>query len=170
MKTKSPYNELILIRHAKSSWADPRLSDWERPLNGRGKRDAPFMGQRLARHHCLPDRVIASPAKRARKTARVICKKLSFAKKKILFDDLLYTADLMDLYRVVRSCEDTVNRLFVVGHNFVITDFAVDLTGVHIDNIPTCGIAGIRFPSSSWSTVAPRSGKLLFFDYPKKHR
>ncbi|MEN8199721.1 MAG: histidine phosphatase family protein [Thermodesulfobacteriota bacterium] len=166
---QSPVKELILIRHAKSSWAEPKLSDRERPLNKRGKRDAPFMGERLAGHQCLPDRVVASPARRARKTARIICKRLSFPSKEIILEERLYTADIMDLYRVVRSCDDQVSRLFLVGHNYVITDMAEDLSGAAIDNIPTCGMVGLRFPALSWPQVGPGTGELLFFDYPKKH-
>jgi len=160
--------ELILIRHAKSSWSDPSLADHDRPLNKRGKRNAPLMGKRLARHYCLPDRVVASPAKRARKTARIICKQLPFPKKEIILEERLYSSDIMDLYGIVRSCDERVKRLFLVGHNFVITDFAEELTGVSISNIPTCGIVGIRFNVLCWAQVQQSSGKLLFFDYPKK--
>ncbi len=171
MDTRTEYisKELFLIRHAKSSWSDPLLSDRERPLNKRGKRDVPFMGKRLADYDSLPDLVISSPAKRAQKTARGICKQLSYPKKNIVFEKQLYTADIMDLYNAVHSCSDQVRRLFLVGHNFVITDFACELTGKVIANIPTCGIVAMRLTSHSWSQMTPGSANLLFFDYPKKH-
>lgn len=169
MTTDHPAREIILIRHAKSSWSNPDLSDRDRPLNKRGKRDAPFMGQRLARYQCLPDLVISSPAKRARRTICKICKKLSYPKKKIVIDERLYTSDIQDLYRLLQSCNDEVHRLFLVGHNYVITDFAEELTGADLCNIPTCGMVGIGFANVSWARVKPEGGELLFFDYPKKH-
>ena len=168
LMSKSSPKELILIRHAKSSWADPSLDDRDRPLNKRGKRDAPFMGKRLASHSCIPDKIISSPAKRTRKTARTIARQLSYPKKDIILLEDLYTSSVNTMYRVVRACDEDVNRLFLVGHNYVITDFCVDLTGAAIDNIPTCGIAGIRF-TGPWSHIASDSGELLFFDYPKLH-
>ena len=166
--SKSSLKELILIRHAKSSWADPSLDDRDRPLNNRGKRDAPFMGKRLASHSCIPDKIISSPARRARKTARIIARQLSYPKKDIVLLEDLYTSSINSMYRILHACEKGVNRLFLVGHNYVITDFCVDLTGADIENIPTCGIAAIRF-KGSWSHIAPESGELFFFDYPKLH-
>lgn len=167
--TDNPGKELILIRHAKSSWSDPNLLDWARPLNKRGKRDAPFMGKRLAQHKCLPDLIISSPTKRTQKTTLKICKQLAYPKKKIVINELLYTSDIQDIYRLVRSCNHKTDRLFLVGHNYVITHFAEELTGADIFNIPTCGIVGIRFAITSWNQVKAGEGELLFFDYPKKH-
>ena len=170
MKTQSKKRpkELFLIRHAKSSWADPLLNDHDRPLNKRGKRDVPVMGKRLAKQKTMPDLVIASTAKRARKTARGICRQIAYPKKEILFNLRLYTAYINSLYQVVHSCDDRIQRLFLVGHNYVITDFACELTGEEIVNIPTCGIVAMRLTMDSWSQLATGSGKLLFFDYPKK--
>ena len=160
--------ELLLIRHAKSSWDKPFIRDRDRPLNKRGKRNIPVMGKRLSRNGWLPDLVVTSPAKRARKTARGICREFYYPKKNITVEEKLYTADVMDLYTVIRSCSDQVRRLVLVGHNFVITDFANDLASLHIENIPTCGLVAIRFPVSSWTQIEPGCGELLFFDYPKK--
>lgn len=167
MCASSP-KELILIRHAKSSWADPSLDDRDRPLNKRGKRDAPFMGKRLASHSCLPDKIISSPARRARKTARIIARQLSYPKKDIILLEDLYTSSINAMYRVLRGCDNEINRLFLVGHNYVITDFCVDLTGTDITNLPTCALVGIRF-TTPWPDIVPNSGELLFFDYPKRH-
>ncbi len=167
---KANRKELFLIRHAKSSWADPRLNDHDRPLSKRGKRDVPVMGQRLASCEAMPDLVIASTAKRAKKTARGICKQLSYPKKNIIYNPTLYTSDIMHLYQAVQACDDQIMRLFLVSHNFVITDFACELTNEKIVNIPTCGIVAMRLTVDSWSQVIAGSGRLLFFDYPKKQR
>ncbi len=160
---------LYLIRHAKSSWTDPSASDFERKLNKRGKRDAPFMGARLAKYDLMPDAVYASPAKRARKTALAVTKEIGFPKEKIIFDETLYTFGMRELFQVIQRIPNKENSIFLVGHNYAITDLAVTLTGAPIDNVPTAGIVGIELKISTWKDVAPGVGELLFFDYPKKH-
>ncbi len=160
---------LYLIRHAKSSWSDPTASDFERKLNKRGKRDAPFMGSRLAKYEIIPDAIYASPAKRARKTALAVAKKIGFPQGNITFDDTLYTFTIAELFGVVQNISDKENVVFIVGHNYAITDLAVTLTGASIENVPTAGIVGIDLKITSWKDVSPGTCKLLFFDYPKKH-
>ena len=160
---------LYLIRHAKSSWAEPGLRDFDRPLNNRGKLDAPFMGKRLADQGIRPDLMLASPAKRARKTAKCIAEAVSYPAKEIVFIDAIYEAAVADLFGIVGQAPDDVDVLFLVGHNYAITDLAESLTGQSLGNIPTGGIAGIEFAVSAWSEIALGSGRLLFLDYPKKH-
>ena len=142
-----------LIRHAKSSWSDSSLADIDRPLNKRGERDAPFMGERLSQAGILFDLMLSSPAKRARKTARIIAGKVGYRKKDIVFNDDIYTADLMVLQRFVCRTGDAVGSLALVGHNYVLTEFAEWLTGEVIVNIPTSGIVAIDFDADSWKTV-----------------
>ena len=160
---------LYLIRHAKSSWAEPGLRDFDRPLNNRGKLDAPFMGMRLADQGIRPDLMLASPAKRARKTAKCIAEAVAYPAKEIVFIDAIYEAAVADLFGIVGQAPDDVGVLFLVGHNYAITDLAESLTGQSLGNIPTGGIAGIEFAVSAWSEIALGSGRLLFLDYPKKH-
>jgi len=160
---------LYLIRHAKSSWAEAGLGDFDRPLSHRGKADAPFMGQRLAGHGARPGLIVASPAKRARKTARIIAEALGFAEKSIHFDPVLYMAEVPILLETIAGVPDSTEELALVGHNYGITDLAEWLTGRSLGNIPTCGIVGIGFDCRSWSDLKEGSGRLLFFDYPKQH-
>lgn len=160
---------LYLIRHAKSNWNDSALSDFDRPLNKRGKRDAPFMGQRLAAASVCPDLIIASSAKRARKTARIISKEIGYPKARIVLTDTIYTSELGQLLEIIRSTGSDIQSLGLVGHNFVITELAEWLTGRSIVNIPTCGIVAIAFDIKQWRKVEGQTGKLVFFDYPKKH-
>lgn len=161
---------LYLIRHAKSSWANPGLDDIDRPLNKRGKRDAPFMGGRLYRYGVRPDIIYTSPAKRARKTAKHIALALEYPLTAIEQHGDIYTSDLQRLLGVVRKTSQPVNTLFLVGHNYVITDLAEYLTAKQLGNIPTCGIVGISFAQETWREIAAGEGTLLFFDYPKKHK
>ena len=160
---------LYLIRHAKSSWSDPGLSDHDRPLNKRGKRDVPFMGQRMAGYQHRPEMIISSPARRARTTARGIGKAIGFSKKEIVLDDELYTFSCGGLLEVIRKAPDSVNILAVVGHNYGMTDCAELLSGESLDNVPTCGIVLISFSLPSWNMIVDGSGSLLLFDYPKLH-
>ncbi len=160
---------LYLIRHAKSSWAQPGLDDIERPLNGRGKRDAPFMGARLKKHGVSPDLIYTSPARRARKTAKYIALSVGYPFQNIEQKAGIYTSDMSRLLAVVKETDDHVDNLFLVGHNYVLTDFAEYLTDELLGNIPTCSIVAISFDVRLWSEVSGGAGQLLFFDYPKKH-
>ena len=160
---------LYLIRHAKSSWADPGMPDFDRPLNGRGKADAPFMGKRLADHGVSPDLILSSPAKRARKTARRIAETVGFPKDLIRFDETIYEADVPDLLAAIARVPDKYDVLFFVGHNCGLTDLMEWLMGRNAGVIPTCGIVGIEFDRLSWQDLREGSGRLLFIDFPKKH-
>lgn len=161
--------QLYLIRHAKSSWNHPDLSDIDRPLNKRGKRDAPFMGQRLASASICPDLMVSSPAHRARKTARIIAGEVGYNKSDILFKSEIYTSDLIELLTVIGATEKSVDSLALVGHNHVITECAEWLTGASIVNMPTSGIVAVEFAGEDWHGLKKHSGSLIFFDYPKLH-
>ncbi len=163
---------LYLIRHAKSSWSDPGLSDFDRPLNKRGKRDTPFMGTRMAAFDYRPEMIISSSAKRARKTARTIGAACGFKKNDIILKDSLYTFSANGILESIRQVPDSVNVLAVVGHNHGLTECAELLSGEFIDNVPTCGVVLISFSVVSWDKLAFHSsdkGKMLIFDYPKRH-
>lgn len=159
---------LYVMRHAKSSWADPLLPDFDRPLNERGKADAPEMGKRLKKKGIHPDLIISSPARRAFKTAQKVAKAIDYPKNKILTDKMLYLAGASAILAVVKETADTVNSLMIFGHNPGWTDFVNEMTGSHIDNIPTAGIAAIQFDVNSWEDIGKNKGKLLLFDYPKR--
>ncbi len=160
---------LYLIRHAKSSWKDSSLADFERPLNKRGKRNAPFMGKRLQFYQILPALILSSPAKRARKTARMIAQEIGFPKKQIVYDDDIYDASTSTLFHMIRNLDDAAMDAMLFGHNPGITTLAECLTDTLIENVPTCGIFCIDFAVDSWSNIVEGSGTVVFFDYPRKH-
>lgn len=161
---------IIIIRHAKSSWSDLRLDDFDRPLNKRGKRNAPFMGQKLKEKQIMPDIILSSPAKRARKTAIAIAKAIDYPKKKIVFDDNLYHSDAMYLLELVRNQDDEDETIMLFGHNPDFNDFAdILLEQNPVYNIPTTGIYCIRFDVDSWEKVQKGNGEAVFFDYPKRY-
>ncbi len=163
---------LYIVRHAKSSWADPSLADLARPLNKRGRRDAPAMGQRLADKKIKVDAIWCSPALRAVETATVFTQALNIPRKLITQHERIYTSSVDDLLSEVRSCPDKHKTLLIVGHNPVLSEFAnflLDATlAPEIVSFPTSGIAALEFKCSSWQQIQGNAGRLLFFDYPKK--
>ena len=110
-------HELIILRHAKSDWDSGASSDFDRPLSRRGKQDAPRVGRWLHEQGLIPDHVISSPAKRAKKTARAVCEALAIKRKRLHFDERVYMADLDTLLTVISEVSPEVRRLLLVGHN-----------------------------------------------------
>jgi phosphohistidine phosphatase len=158
---------LLLIRHAKSSWDDFSIQDFDRPLNDRGKRDAPMMAQRLKGKGLQPDALLASPAKRARKTAEIFAEELDYPRTKIDWVQELYLATPSVFTQVISQVSDDHDFIAVFSHNNGLTDFANQLTNVRIDNIPTCGIFAVKIPITRWNQFPEAKKEFWFFDYPK---
>lgn len=158
---------LLLIRHAKSDWGDPLLKDIDRPLNDRGKRDAPLMAHRLLDKKTNIDAFISSPAKRARKTAELFAKEYQRKKEEILFVKELYLAEPAVFFDVISRVSDDYDSIAIFSHNPGITDFANMLTSARIDNIPTCGIFAIKPGIKKWKDFSDLENEFYFFDYPK---
>jgi len=161
---------LVVIRHAKSSWDDPALTDRERPLNRRGKRDAPLMGGVLKARGLTPDLVLTSPAKRARRTARLIAAELGIPNDRIVPKPELYLQGVPPVLELLTALPDTLNRIYLIGHDPDLSELVNLLTGEETSNLPTCGIASIEFALESWALAGAGLGRLTFFDYPKRHR
>lgn len=159
---------LYLLRHAKSSWKDAKLSDIDRPLNKRGKEDAPEMAKRLQKLEVLPDFIISSPAKRAFKTIQIIAPILGYTEKNLKIDMRLYGANVEELIRVVQEELDQHESIMLVGHNPGFTHLVEVLSGIAIDNLPTCGLVRIDFDIAHWNEVEMGKGSLALFEYPKK--
>ncbi|HQQ82566.1 MAG TPA: histidine phosphatase family protein [Cyclobacteriaceae bacterium] len=159
---------LYLVRHAKSSWDNPDLDDFDRPLNERGLRDAPRMGERLNQRDINPDIILSSEAVRALETARVLAQRLQHAERKIVTDSKLYHADEETLLHYVQRIPNEHRTAMLVGHNPGLTEFAALLVDDFEEDIPTCGIVAITFQVDAWKKVLPQTGRLKFFDYPKK--
>ena len=160
---------LYLVRHAKSSWEDPNLSDFERPLNKRGLRDAPFMGNILSQKIECPQMVISSSAQRAITTANIIAEYLNFDRNKIVKEEKVYHAVVSDLMRIIYSVPDKVNSLMLFGHNPTFTQTVNYLSDKKIENIPTCGFVQINFRLDSWNDLEGNTGKQVLFEFPKKY-
>jgi phosphohistidine phosphatase len=163
--------KLYLVRHAKSSWDDLDLPDFDRPLNKRGKKDAPRMAKRLKEKRVTPDFMISSPAKRALDTCKEFAKILDFDKSKITEVRTLYHANEDQLLNVLRKLKDlprdSEEVVLLFGHNPGLTEFANALLNTYIDNIPTCGIVAAKLNITKWNETEFGCGQLEFFDFPK---
>lgn len=159
---------LTLVRHAKSSWKDAALADLDRPLSGRGKRDAPRIGERLATQGLRPDIILVSPARRARKTAQLLAMAIPTAAGRILADPALYEASAAVLLARVRALDETWQHVMLVGHNPGLTDFANLLTGFGIDNLPTCAVLVADLDIASWRGTSPGCGRAALYVVPKQ--
>ena len=158
---------IILLRHAKSSWKDSSLNDHERPLNKRGKRDAPIMAKQLRNRNIIPDLIISSSSKRTLDTAKVFAEVLEF-KSHIQQSKKLYEASSYEILNHINKIDDAYNNILVVCHNPGITDLANFLSDYFVNNIPTTGMVGFSF-NKSWDDLKEKSCSFLFFDYPKKY-
>jgi phosphohistidine phosphatase len=159
--------QLLLVRHAKSDWADPSLNDFDRPLNERGKQDAPVMAHRLLDNKVKIDTFISSPAKRASKTAGIFAKAYKTKKDDILFRDELYGAASNIFWDVIAKADNKSDSIAVFSHNPGITDFANLLSSTRIDNIPTCGVFAVKADCDKWKNFKEAEKEFLFFDFPK---
>ena len=157
---------IIIVRHAKSSWDDHTLTDFDRPLNERGKHDAPIMAERLLKKQPGVQAFISSPAKRARKTATIFAKAYGMEKEEILLKDELYMATESVFYKVIGQLPESLSTIAVFAHNPGLTDFVNSLTEVRIDDVPTCGMFAVSY-DGDWQSFRTATRQFLFFDYPK---
>ena len=160
---------LLIVRHAKSSWDVGSLNDFERPLNDRGKKDAPIMAKRLIEKKLNIDAFVSSPAKRAKKTAELFCNAYHKTEDDIILMSMLYGASVEVFYEVMEQLDDNFSKVAVFSHNPGITEFVNTLTdSLKIDSIPTCGIFAVHIQSEKWKDFKKSKKEFLFFDYPKK--
>jgi phosphohistidine phosphatase len=158
---------LILVRHAKSSWGDLTLPDFDRPLNERGKLDAPMMAQRLKNLGVIPDAFVSSPAKRARKTAQAFAEVLGAMDTRILFIESLYHASPETFHQVVSELDNQYHTVILFSHNPGITLFAGQQEVARIDDMPTCAVFALRSDAKKWTDFRLSKKSFWFFDYPK---
>lgn len=159
--------QLTIVRHAKSDWSTG-LTDFQRPLNRRGKKAAPEMGKRLAAAGYVPDLILSSPAERTRSTAAAVTAALGLDPSMILFDDRLYGAGVGLFLEVLAEIDPTVVHTMLVGHNPGITDLANYLGDRPIQNVPTAGVVHIEMEVRGWRDLTQSCGPTVMFDYPKR--
>ncbi len=159
---------LYLIRHAKSSWKDIALDDFDRPLSIRGKNDVQLMANKLNELDILPDLIISSPAKRATTTANTIANTIGY-KKKIEYENKIYESNMITLKNLIKGIDDEYNTVFIVGHNPGLNMLAEELCGF-LKNIATTGIVAINFDCNLWNEISNQNSYLIEYIYPKKYK
>ncbi len=157
---------LYLIRHAKSDWNDESKSDFDRGLNRRGEKAILIMANALKEKKVMPDLILSSSAKRAKLTAKGLAKKIGYCGK-IQYIDALYMAEPETIHRLIKDVNDTVDTLFIVGHNPETTELSNMMVDDYITNVPTLGIVAFKIPIDHWIKFKLTEGKTEFFIYPK---
>lgn len=161
---------LVLIRHSKSDWTNKELTDKQRPLNKRGKRDAPFMAKLLyQRQDIHPTLFITSPAERSIQTAKEFAKIFNYDFSKSLINDEVYSSGVQDIVKLISEIDNKHTCVLLFGHNPEITHLANQLSDSFIENIPTTGVLCIDFDFDDWKDILTKRGKTRFFEYPKKY-
>ena len=156
---------LILVRHAKSSWSNPSLTDFDRPLNKRGVLNAPVMGQRIRDYGIHLDTIITSTAERAQETSKLIAKEITYDLEGIDLEPDLYHASREVFINILSKQQN--RNIAMVGHNPGIQDFSYWLSSEPTVNFPTCGVIHISFSLDNWTKISKNSGKAMRFEYPK---
>lgn len=165
--------ELLLLRHAKSDWGTGAAADFDRPLAKRGRKDAPLVGAWLYREGMTPDHFISSPAARARETAVLVCKALDLKKKRIVWDEGIYDADLPSLLAVLARVPPRALTVLLVGHNPGLEELLRFLTGNDLDEpgdgklMPTAALARLEMPDD-WSELEVGCATVMSIVRPKQ--
>ncbi len=161
--------KLFLIRHGKSSWSNPDLQDFDRPLNKRGIRDAPFMAKMLVGKGIKADQIVTSPANRAISTARQFAAEQGINQEDLVIQHGIYEAYPELLLQLVREFSDDLDTVLMFGHNPGFTYLANMFEGDYIVNIPTCGIVEINADIQKWEDLGGTNGKIANFYFPKQY-
>ncbi len=159
---------LVIVRHGKSSWDDPFLSDHQRPLAKRGLKDAPIMGARLAEWGPPVDRVISSSAVRALATAELVTEEMGLPWDEIQIEDDLYHATENEMLELIQEQEDYLDGVMLFGHNPGMTYLVNDLSDLDLENLPTCGVVILQFDVESWSEIGDVLASSAEVDFPKR--
>ena len=161
--------KLYLVRHAKSSWKEEGIKDFDRPLKGRGIRDAHTTAQWLQKQEEAPELMISSPATRAMHTALIFAQELQYPFSDIHIEANLYHGDRDDILQALAKLDNSIHSVFLFGHNPTLTNFVNHCIDHIIDNVPTTGVACLKFESEDWKALG-QEAELMFFDYPKRRK
>lgn len=159
---------IFIVRHAKSCWEDVSSTDKDRPLNTRGKKNAPDMAAHLLKNEGIPDLLVSSPAKRALSTAKIFAKQFQIDSDQILIVDRIYEAFPDDLMKVILQLPDDKHKVYLFGHNPGITYLVNRFDGGEdISNVPTTGIIRMDTTADSWSQFSPSNSRIVAYYAPK---
>lgn len=169
---------ILILRHAKSDWSNLGKADFDRPLAKRGLEDAPRMGRVLALFDCVPDKIIASPARRAKQTAEMVAKACGY-QQAIQWEEIIYGGDHSDLITILQQLPNRIERPLLIGHNPTLETMVTALCTTGNQNrgenhseawhikIPTAGLVCLNMNLTDWATLGPGQGVLHWFLIPK---
>lgn len=157
---------IFFARHAKSDWNQPGYSDFERPLNNKGEKDAPAMAAYLKKNKFSIEKIISSDAVRALATATEYKKALT-AGKNIITEHSLYNASLLEIENIVKTISPQFSSVMLVGHNPGMSEIVNYYAFNSIDDMPACGVVKIDFDVAEWAAIETAAGDFQFFKYPK---
>jgi phosphohistidine phosphatase len=157
---------LLLLRHAKSSWKDSDLRDFDRPLNQRGLKAAPAIGRLIRKRKLQPDLVLSSPAERARQTTQLVIEAAGL-KTELRYDERIYEASVARLMGIVSELDDEAGIVMLVGHNPGFEELLEVLTG-EAHQMPTAALACLELNIEKWNKVRAGAGRLEWLGKPKK--
>jgi len=159
---------LLIMRHAKSDWSDNSLDDFDRPLNKRGKKAAPFMGNELLKRDKLPDLIISSPANRAKTTAEKVAEASGY-NMAIQYEKDFYFGYVDEIIEIIKNSGKQYNKILVVGHNPTQESLIAAVTQNNIyARMPTAAIASTLFDIDDWTKLKKNSGSLEWLILPKQ--
>jgi phosphohistidine phosphatase len=161
--------ELILVRHAKSSWDNPDWTDFNRPLNKRGLADAPFMANLATKWEFKPQMIISSTANRALTTSKIFAEAFGLPSESFIEDYNIYEKGPKYIISKLRSLDNSLSKVMLFGHNPDMTSLASYFTGQYFDNVPTCGMVHIKFDFDDWDNIETTNGELVRYEFPKKY-
>lgn len=159
---------LYIVRHAKSDKSETALKDFDRPLTQQGIDDAHTMGKVFVERNIYPDLILSSPAKRAITTAQIIAQEINFPEEKIFTNNEIYENDVKKLVDIIKNIDDSLQKVMIVGHNPSFTALANYLVNQTFEDLPTCAVVGISFDVKRWAIITEKSGKVIFYEQPKK--
>lgn len=158
------------MRHAKSSWDFEELSDHDRPLNNRGRKDAPLMGRELMAREVTVDLILSSPAVRALTTATLVAKELEYDPEKIAVEEDIYKSNKHELLTVIKNIPNQFDKVLLVGHNNTQTELANMLSPELVPTMPTAAVVCLTFNCDTWAEIERKNAQFHFFDFPKNHK
>ncbi len=167
-KTTMTMIKLFLLRHAKSSWDNPGLRDFSRPLNERGLHDAPKMAGLLAGTGIHPELLVSSPAKRALTTAQFFARAFGIDETAIVQEPDIYEATPGQILQIIGHLPDNAHSVVLFGHNPTFTEVANRFSNDFIDNVPTCGIVQIESDADSWQSFDEGNASVKACFFPKE--
>lgn len=164
--------DLLLLRHAKSSWDDPSLKDFDRPLSKRGMKDTYLMAKVFYDTMPLPEIIYCSPSKRTQSTLERLCEVPPHLYRKVPVEYVpgLYETTVSYLVKFLESRDDAYHTLLIVGHNSSLSDLVAFLCNENTFHLPTCAMVHIELTVDRWQHVASGTGILKRYEYPKKYK